>query len=79
MLAMIEETTDSISPTRPKFQFKLICVSKCKKIALEIAAEHRAKKFTRVSEDFLISCEAALKAHITSRVKTHPSVGKTLT
>lgn len=80
---MIDETTTQIQPKRPKFQFKLICVTKCKKFALDIArsnpAEQRAKKFTRVSEDFLISCEAALKSHITNRVKSHPSVGKTLT
>jgi hypothetical protein len=61
-----------------KFKFNLICVSKCKKYALEHSDKTRAKKFNRVSEEFLISCEAALKQHIQSRVQSHPSIGKTL-
>jgi hypothetical protein len=62
----------------PKFQFKLICASKCKKFALEFAKANRAQPFSRVSEDFLVSCEGALKNHIMSRIKSHPSKGKTL-
>lgn len=77
------ETTNTIDNIiTPKMQFKLICVSKCKKFALDIARANpsptRSKMFTRVSEEFLISCEAALKSHIQNRVKTHPSRGKTL-
>jgi hypothetical protein len=72
-------TTENTTTPKPKFQFNLICVSKCKKAALDIAARTRAQKFTRVSEDFLVSCEAALKSHIESRIHAHPSVGKTLT
>ncbi len=67
-----------INPPISKMQFKLICVSKCKAFALEFAEANRAQKFTRVSEEFLISCEAALKSHIQSRIKSHPSKGKTL-
>jgi len=67
----------------PKTKFKLICASKCKKFALEVAksnpAPQRAKMFTRVSEEFLIACEANLKSFIFNRVKSHPSKGKTLT
>jgi len=63
---------------KAKFKFNLICASKCKKFALEFAKANRAQKFSRVSEEFLISCEAALKAHIQSRIKSHPSKGKTL-
>lgn len=63
---------------KTKFQFRLICVSKCKKFALEFAQNTRHKKFTRVSEGFLISCEAVLKNYIQSKIKSHPSVGKTL-
>lgn len=74
---------NELSIPRPKFQFKLICVSKCKKAALEIAKSNpapiRAKMFSRVSEDFLIACEANLRAFIETRIKTHPSKGKTLT
>lgn len=61
-----------------KTKFNLICVSKCKKFALDFAKANRAQAFTRVGEDFLISCEAALKSHIQSRIKSHPSKGKTL-
>lgn len=61
-----------------KMKFNLICASKCKKYALEFAKSNRAQAFTRVSEEFLISCEVALKSHIQSRIKSHPSKGKTL-
>lgn len=39
----------------------------------------RQKMFSRVSQEFLIACEANLKDFIRSRVRTHPSKGKTLT
>lgn len=61
-----------------KFKFNFICVSKCKKFAIDFAKHNRSQKFTRVSEEFLISCEVALKSHIESRIKSHPSKGKTL-
>ena len=75
------EITPAVTSTpRVRASLKLICASKCKRHALEMARQIRpANKFTRVSEDFLVACEAALKAFITSRVKTHPSKGKTLT
>lgn len=78
---MSEENTIANSPdtSRPRYKFKYINRSACKKFALEFAKANRAQKFSRVSEDFLISCEVALKNHIQSRVKSHPSVGKTLT
>lgn len=63
---------------KTKVKFNLICASKCKKFALMFAKANRAQKFTRISEDFLISCENTLRNHIQSRVKSHPSVGKTL-
>jgi hypothetical protein len=70
-------------PLKAKAIFRLICASKCKKFALEVAqsnpSPHRAKMFTRVSEDFLIACETNLKNFILSRVQNHPSKGKTLT
>lgn len=77
---MIENiiTSDTVNSTLPKMKFKLICASKCKKFALEFSKANRAKEFTRVSEDFLISCEVALKQHIQGRIKMHPSKGKTL-
>ena len=79
----MNDTNTSTPTPKSKFDFKYICVSRCKKLALEFAqsslSEARSKKFTRVSESFLVSCEVALKEHIRSRVKTHPSAGKTLT
>ena len=81
---MIDENIENNTPTVDanstvtKMKFKLICASKCKKFALEFAKANRAKQFTRVSEDFLISCEVALKSHIQGRIKMHPSKGKTL-
>lgn len=72
-------TPSTPSPARSKFKFNLICASKCKRHTLEMAKALRpANKFTRVGEDFLISCEVALKNHIRSRVQSHPSKGKTL-
>jgi hypothetical protein len=65
--------------TTLKYTFRLINKSACKKACLEYAKQHRpANNFTRVGEEFLISCENALKAHILSRVRSHPSIGKTL-
>ena len=77
---MIENTNtnNQVATAMPRMKFRLICASKCKKFALDFADANRAKEFTRVSEDFLISCEAALKIHIQSRIKSHPSKGKTL-
>ncbi len=49
-----------------------------KKLALEVSAQHRAGKFTRVSKDFLDRIEAITKRAIVSEVRRHPSVGKTL-
>jgi hypothetical protein len=59
-------------------KYKYICKSKCKQFALEFAKANRAAKFTRVSEEFLISCEIAVRNHMQSRIKSHPSKGKTL-
>jgi hypothetical protein len=81
------EPTENLPETPPAIRtratFRLICASKCKKFALEVAQAQlgptRSKMFTRVSEEFLLACEANLKAFIHSRVKTHPSKGKTLT
>lgn len=73
---MIDPTITDTLPV--KAQFRLINKAQCKKFALEFAKANRGHKFTRVGSDFLISCEATLRNHIQSRVKSHPSVGKTL-
>lgn len=81
---LIETSHTETSTAEPKarIKFKLICASKCKKFALEVArsnpAPQRAKMFTRVSEEFLMLAEGALRNWIVNRVKSHPSVGKTL-
>lgn len=75
------DNNQSLGPI--KMKFRLICASQCKKFAKEFAKANpvpqRAKMFTRVSQDFLMACESNLKEFIRNRVKTHPSVGKTLT
>ena len=72
--------TEQSAPIQPRMKYKLICASKCKKFALEFARQQiRTKKHSRVSEEFLVSCEVALKNHILSRVKMQPTKGKTLT
>jgi hypothetical protein len=78
-----EELPEAPPAIRARATFRLICASKCKKFALEVAQAQlgptRSKMFTRVSEDFLVACEANLKNFIHSRVRSHPSKGKTLT
>tara|TARA_R100000808_G_scaffold24260_1_gene55416 strand:+ start:1696 stop:1878 length:183 start_codon:yes stop_codon:yes gene_type:complete len=56
----------------------IISRTNVKKLALEVSAQHRAGKFTRVSKDFLDRIEAITKRAIVSEVRRHPSVGKTL-
>lgn len=41
-------------------------------------AQNRAHKFTRVSEEFLVECEAQLKVQIRDRIHRMPSVGRTI-
>lgn len=72
--------TEAVFTAPAKMKYRLICASKCKKFALEFARQQiRTKGHTRVSEEFLISCEVALKNHIISRVRMQPTKGKTLT
>lgn len=80
------ETDQTVQPKpapRARAKFNLICASKVKRYALDIAkanpCEARAKMFTRVSEDFLLLAEGALKNWIADRVRSQPSKGKTLT
>ena len=75
--------TTEVDPSITRMKFNLICASKCKKFALEMAKAQlgptRQKMFTRVSQEFLIACEANMKEFIRNRVRCHPSKGKTLT
>ena len=71
--------TPIIPDAKFKHKFRLITASKCKKHALEFAKINRPfNKFGRVSQEFLVSCENAVRNHIESRIKSHPSKGKTL-
>ena len=78
------EKTES-TPSTPKIRFKprLIKKPKIKELALQIAkanpCQARAKMFTRVGDSFYEACEAYLANFIRSRIKSHPSRGKTLT
>lgn len=50
-----------------------------KRMALSVAAKERPHVgFTRVSKSFIEMVEAAARAAIISRVRQHPSRGKTL-
>lgn len=72
-------STEITNPKRIPYKFKYINKSKCKKFALEFAKVNRpSNKFSRVGEDFFISCEVALTNHIQSRIRAHPSIGVTL-
>lgn len=71
-----ETTKDN---TRIKQKFAFINKSRCKKFALDFAKSNRAQKFTRVGEAFYISCENALRTHMSNRINCHPSKGKTIT
>lgn len=56
----------------------LLNVSKCKRFIKDVANITRGRKFTRVSNEFLIDCEIQLKNIIKQKIHSHPSVGKTL-
>jgi hypothetical protein len=56
-----------------------ICVSKVKKLALELAQQNDStKQYTRVSGDFLLRCDEALKQSILDRINNQSGGGKTL-
>ena len=52
--------------------------SAVKKAALQLSADTRAGKFTRVSTEFLERVNSAVDAYLRQAVHSHPSVGKTL-
>jgi hypothetical protein len=56
----------------------LINKSKAKKYILEYAANNRAHKYTRVSQETLDRVEAAARSACKAIVTTAPSKGKTL-
>ena len=55
----------------------LINRKKVREFALEMA-KHRAHKFTRVGNAFLVKCEANLREFIRGQVHRLPSKGKTI-
>jgi hypothetical protein len=62
----------------PKEPTPLINATHVRRMALDVAAHTGRKRFTRVSHDFLVDCNAHLAAYVRQRVHTAPSVGKTL-
>lgn len=61
------------------FVTKTPLLNRAKVKALALAcAQQRARKFTRVSNDFYVGAEAALRNYISHRVANHPSIGITL-
>jgi len=70
-----ETTTGEVAT----FVTKTPLLNRAKVKALALAcAQQRARKFTRVSNDFYVGAEAALRNYISHRVANHPSVGVTL-
>ena len=67
--------TDQILNTAQKTP--LINRAKVKSLAMA-CAQQRARKFTRVGNDFFVAVEAALRVAIITRVANAPSVGITL-
>ena len=51
--------------------------SAVKALALAVA-QQRARKFTRVSGDFYIKANTALRVFVVNYVNSHPSVGVTI-
>lgn len=49
-----------------------------RKLALEVSAQRRNGKFTRVSAGFLAEIEGQVARIVTRKVREHPSRGKTL-
>ncbi len=50
-----------------------------RQLALDTAKAYRpAAKFERVSKEFLDAIESATRMAVIARVKSHPSIGKTL-
>ncbi len=55
----------------------LINRAKVKQLAMA-CVENRARKFSRVGDDFYVAANACLSNFIVNRVANHPSVGVTL-
>lgn len=65
--------------TEPVQSTKTPLINRAKVRDLALAcAQNRARKFSRVSNDFLVGAEANLRNYINQRVANHPSVGITL-
>jgi hypothetical protein len=77
------ETTPTPKPATVRYKPRYICKSKVKQLALQTAksqlSDIRQKMFTRVGTSFYEACDAFLANFIASRVRSHPSKGKTLT
>ena len=68
-----DKITSAIAPAKTP----LINRSHVKKLALHCATL-RARKFTRVSNDFLVAINACVTNCVATRVANHPSLGTTL-
>ena len=78
---MSENNSQFDTIPRAAVRLQLINRQHCRDFALESAANlqgPRGRRFTRVSEAFLIGCEQVLKQHIRRNVNLLPSKGKTI-
>lgn len=71
-------SADDSSPPDSRSGLGLINRKGVREFALKLSRDTRAGKFTRVSAEFLAACEINLYMFVRSRVRSHPSLGKTL-
>ena len=70
--AEMDRMTQHVNPT------PFLCRSAVRKFLLEQAANTRAHKFKRVSEDTLLALNELVRRHCVSLVSQLPSKGKTI-
>lgn len=75
----MDNNNNDTTTDEPTFIIKTPLLNQAKVRALALAlAQQRARKFSRVSNEFYVGAEAALRNYIRQRVANHPSVGITL-
>jgi hypothetical protein len=73
--AAVDRVTDQLRSLNPT---PFLCRSAVRKFLLEQAAQNRAHKFTRVSENTLLALNELVRRHCVSLVSQLPSKGKTI-
>ncbi len=81
--SITETPTPVATVTKLRYKPRYICRSRVKQLALQVAKTQlgptRSKMFTRIGTSFFEYIDGVVANAITSRVKSQPSKGKTLT